>query len=53
MAEPPASPPSSDIEGADRDRSGPKDAGRAGTDPGKTEDAAREQSRGRPADTKR
>lgn len=53
MAKPPESPPSSDIEGPDRDRRGPGDAGRAGSDPGKAEDAAREQSRGRPADTKR
>ena len=53
MTKPPATPPSSDIEGADQDRSGPAAAGRAGVDPGRAEDKAREQSRGRPSDTKR
>ena len=52
MAKPTATPPSSDIDGVDKDRRRPAEAG-GGTDPGKSEDAAREQSRGRPADTKR
>ncbi len=53
MARPPDTPPSSDISGVDKDRDGPAEAAGAGTDPGQSEDRAREQSRGRPSDTKR